>query len=325
MIKTIRRSRLVSALRQKLVRSQDEQIRIKKGTVVINFTYHFRYWLVRSFYLLYFIRDKVMLANNPIKLSILVPTFNSESNVRKTLDSILNQKTNFRFKIIIADDASTDGTRGVIKEYKEKYPDIIVSILRSENFGLPHNHYHALVENIDTEYWSVLDSDDWYIDHNKLQVQIDILDSNINCAYCSHEIKTLSPDGKEILGERKRKTDSYSKYFYTHTSTKIYRKSVLHWVKRMNNIFVIDDPLARAANLCGKNYFIDEVMSVYDYHGGGVWSGITKESQNERNRMMQNIFYFYNLIPSIRVEDYKPEIQRASFFDVVDLYKIGRN
>ena len=69
---------------------------------------------------------------NPL-VSICCTTYNHEKYIAQTLDSFLNQKTEYSYEILIHDDASTDNTQAIIKEYAEKYPDLIFPILQTEN------------------------------------------------------------------------------------------------------------------------------------------------------------------------------------------------
>ena len=71
--------------------------------------------------------------NSEIKVTIICKIFNHEPYIRRTLDSFVNQKTNFRYEILLHDDASTDGTQEIIKEYFQKYPDKIRAILQENN------------------------------------------------------------------------------------------------------------------------------------------------------------------------------------------------
>ena len=99
-------------------------------------------------------------------VSICCLTFNHEPYIRKALDSFLMQKTTFPFEIVIHDDASTDGTADIIREYQENYPDIVHSLCQEENqyskgisnisgvFNFPRaqGKYIAMCEGDD--YWS---------------------------------------------------------------------------------------------------------------------------------------------------------------------------
>lgn len=68
-----------------------------------------------------------------IKVSVCCITYNQEKYICKALDSFVSQKTNFKFEILVHDDASTDSTSAIIKEYEEKYPELVKGIYEEEN------------------------------------------------------------------------------------------------------------------------------------------------------------------------------------------------
>lgn len=75
----------------------------------------------------------------PLMVSIRCNTYNHERYIRQCLEGFVIQKTNFRFEAIVHDDASTDGTAAIIREYAEKYPDIIKPIYETENQYSKHD------------------------------------------------------------------------------------------------------------------------------------------------------------------------------------------
>ena len=95
-----------------------------------------------------------------LKVTVGITTYNLEKYIEKAIDSILCQKTNFEFKIVIADDGSTDGTVNILKKYAEKYPEKIEIMLSSKNLGSLANS-NRIFEKIDGEYISFLDGDDY--------------------------------------------------------------------------------------------------------------------------------------------------------------------
>ena len=70
--------------------------------------------------------------NNEVLVSVYCLAYNHEKYIRDCLDGFVKQKTNFKFEVIVHDDASTDGTADIIKEYAAKYPDIIKPILQKD-------------------------------------------------------------------------------------------------------------------------------------------------------------------------------------------------
>ena len=107
-------------------------------------------------------------------LSICCVTYNHKKYIRQCLDSFLMQKTNFKFEIIIHDDASTDGTADIIKEYYEKYPDIIKPIFQTENqFSQGKSISKTFIyPRIKGKYVALCEGDDYWTDPYKLQKQV---------------------------------------------------------------------------------------------------------------------------------------------------------
>ena len=112
-----------------------------------------------------------------IMVTVVCVTYNHENYIRDCLEGIVRQKTNFKFQVFIGDDCSTDGTRKIIDEYVNKYSDIIIPFHREENIGSIHN-FGDLCERVDTKYIAFCDGDDYWIDYEKLQKQVDFLEEN---------------------------------------------------------------------------------------------------------------------------------------------------
>lgn len=101
-------------------------------------------------------------------VTICCITYKHEDYIRTALDSFLMQKTNFKFKIFVGEDCGPDGTADIVREYAEKYPDIIVPFLREENMGAPANLID-LCNHADSPYIAFCEGDDYWIDEYKLQ------------------------------------------------------------------------------------------------------------------------------------------------------------
>lgn len=112
-----------------------------------------------------------------IRVSVCMVTYNQKKYIAQAIDSVLMQKTNFKFELVIGDDASTDGTTDIVRQYAQKYPDIIRPILHEENVG-PGKNSISIYETVKTEYVAVCDGDDYWTDEYKLQKQVDFLDKN---------------------------------------------------------------------------------------------------------------------------------------------------
>ncbi len=128
-------------------------------------------------------------------VSVTVLTYNHEKYIKQALDSILRQKVNFDYEILIGDDASTDNTVKVLKEYKSKYPKIIKLFLNEVNLGATRNAYNLLV-NAKGKYLATCEGDDYWIDDNKLQIQVEFLEKNKELVGCSHYFTVVDENNK---------------------------------------------------------------------------------------------------------------------------------
>ncbi len=126
--------------------------------------------------------------NDEIKVSILCMAYNHEQYIKSALDSFLMQKTSFEYEIIVHDDASTDGTAEIIKEYAKKYPKRIIPICQKENqyskgIDIIQTHVKSKIRG---EYIAFCEGDDYWIVSDKLQKQYEALEKNQNIDICAH-------------------------------------------------------------------------------------------------------------------------------------------
>lgn len=124
------------------------------------------------------------MASNPL-LSVIIISYNQEKYIRDAINSVLMQKVNFKYELILADDCSTDNTKKILEEYKEKYSDIIKIATRKKNMGATNNVLDA-GRKCKGKYITVLEGDDYWCDENKLQIQVDFLEANSNFIGVSH-------------------------------------------------------------------------------------------------------------------------------------------
>lgn len=122
-------------------------------------------------------------------LTVLIAAYNHEDYIHQTLDGVLNQETDFQFKILITDDASSDKTQSIIQEYIDKFPNRIFPLFNSQNIGLNATLKKAITL-IDTKYTSILGGDDYWVDYQKLQKEVDYLESHPETSYVHTGYKT---------------------------------------------------------------------------------------------------------------------------------------
>lgn len=124
-----------------------------------------------------------MSEHNEIMVSVNMGTYNQAKYIRQAIESVLMQKVNFKYEIVIGDDASTDGTREIVMEYAEKYPDIIVPLCQKKNVGIVKNGL-CRKRHLSGKYIATLEGDDFWTDENKLQTQIDFLETHPEYSLC---------------------------------------------------------------------------------------------------------------------------------------------
>lgn len=219
------------------------------------------------------------------KVSILCITYNHGAYIRDALDGFVMQKTNFPFEVLIHDDASTDDTADIIREYAAKYPNIIRPILQTENqYSQGIEVLRAfLFPMVRGKYVAVNEGDDYWTDPYKLQKQVDFLDAHPDYSVCFHPVRVTWDNGKypdSIFPSAKYRFNKTTlelfdllQHNFIQTNSVMYR-----WRKDCENLFP-DDILPGDWYLhllhaqVGKIGFIPDVMSVYRRNDGGIWNG----------------------------------------------------
>ncbi len=138
-----------------------------------------------------------------IVVSVICIAYNQEKYIRECLDSVLCQKTDFKFEIIVQDDASSDNTVAIIKEYAEKYPKLIVPVLHTENQFSKYGYivFDDVLTIARGDYIAFCECDDFWCDDNKLQMQVDILRNNPNCHICVNKVGSCKENGEPLSSE----------------------------------------------------------------------------------------------------------------------------
>lgn len=172
-------------------------------------------------------------------VSVCVVTYQHINYIKKCLDGILAQQTNFKFEIIVGEDESTDGTREICIEYSKKYPDVIRLFLRSRKDvifleGKPTgraNYIQNLKATTGT-YIAICDGDDYWTDPLKLQKQISFLTENPDHSICFTSTSVLKIDGRIY------KRNHYKNLFSTNFSHIIFDNYIPSSTAVFKNIFL---------------------------------------------------------------------------------------
>lgn len=213
-------------------------------------------------------------------VAIQCATYNHEPYIRDCLEGFVMQKTNFPFVAIVHDDASTDGTAEIVKEYAEKYPDIIKPIYETENqYSKPNKPLQKILNNAiaktGAKYIALCEGDDYWIDPLKLQKQVDFMEANpdYGLVYTDFEIKNES--NGEIynsgLNSGQKKPiltfeDHLYRAGYIGPMSWVYRKSTYSSIYKKfteNNFSDGSYSLALLFFLYSKVYFLRDVTCAY--------------------------------------------------------------
>lgn len=245
-----------------------------------------------------------------VDISVLCCTYNHERFIRATLDGIVNQVTTASFEIIIADDASTDNTQSIIREYRDRYPDLFKKcILRTQNVGIGENYYEALSQ-VAGKYLAICDGDDCWIDPNKLQRQSDFLNEHPEYTICcssfvthhvadSQKKDTIFYVNDYINSAWKLKKDGYTFEDLLNCRFIASCTTMLRWKLNgrvpefIKQYPIIDFPLALIHSAFGKIHVMnDYVMSQYNVHSGGISSSCGGDVQSNIIREVNQLLDF---------------------------------
>jgi glycosyltransferase involved in cell wall biosynthesis len=242
---------------------------------------------------------------NP-KVSILCLTYNHERFIVQAVESFLTQKTDFNFEIIINDDASTDSTAELIREFQKKYPDIIKPIFQKENQyskGVQRMLSKFLLPRAKGEYIAICEGDDFFTDERKLQFQVDFMEEHPECSLCFHPVKVFFENNEEkdyIFPNLENRKIFTAKALlignFIQTSSVMYRSQEYNNLPATN--FIPGDWYLHLYHAkLGKIGFIDKVMSVYRRHSGGVyWDAYNNQDMLFQKYGILNLVLYFELL-----------------------------
>lgn len=229
---------------------------------------------------------------NPL-VSICCICYNQEQYIRQTLDSFVMQQTNFLFEVVISDDCSKDGTRAVIAEYKEKYPELIRDVSKDYNQGAIPNWWY--VQNqAKGKYTAICEGDDYWTDPLKLQKQVDFLESHPDYSMCCHAAKVLNETSRNVDTACERMTtreyfteDAFPKWQIPTASILYHREPVMAYpIVRTQDFTAGDVILILRCMHVGRVWGFEDKMSVYRMNAGGLTS--QKETPELRIKMCRH-------------------------------------
>ncbi len=214
-------------------------------------------------------------------VSVYCMTYNQEKTIGQTIESIVAQKTDFPFELIVHDDASSDDTAKIVREYADRYPHIVRPIFQNENqfknCNLIKTHIHPVAKG---RYVALCEGDDYWSDECKLQLQAEYMLSHPECSFCFHAVHQLSSDGSMMV-YRPLKSDCEVSAsliikrggLFCPTVSSMFRRDVMDlWPEFRNVADVYDYPAQVLAATMGTVHYIDRIMGVYRFASEGSWT-----------------------------------------------------
>lgn len=220
-----------------------------------------------------------MKRNNDMNLcSVLMITYNHEKYIAQAIDSVLMQKTNFDYEIVIGEDCSTDRTREIVLEYKAKHPDKIKLLLQKKNVGMMQNFIDTL-NTCTGKYIALLEGDDYWTDQYKLQKQVEILEKNDKARICYNPVNVIK-NGQivEVFPSDNLAIISFNDLIIKNTiptCSVVFRwKPDLNFPPEYKSLPLGDWPLYLLLLYDTDEYAvkINELMANYRLHEGGIFS-----------------------------------------------------
>lgn len=139
--------------------------------------------------------------DSEIMVSVIVLTYNHETYIAQALESILMQKTDFPFEILVGDDSSTDRTLEIVEEYQKKNPGIIRIIRHEKNVGAARNAYDTVTTSTG-RYLANCEGDDYWTDPYKLKTQVEFLENHHEFIGCTHQVTLVDKNGEPLPHEK---------------------------------------------------------------------------------------------------------------------------
>ncbi len=219
---------------------------------------------------------------NNIMVSVICNTYNHEKYIKAALDGFVMQKTDFLFEVLVHDDASTDRTADIIREYEKKYPDIIKPVYQSENQHSQKINFCRKFQypRAKGKYLAFCEGDDYWTDPLKLQKQFDLMETHPECDMCAHaaqyEIKGRLED-RYIMPSREDTVLTADDVIlggggYLATASLFYKKEIIDNTPKFREIHSYDYTLQIQGSLSGGILYIADCMSVYRFQTPNSWS-----------------------------------------------------
>lgn len=242
---------------------------------------------------------------NNVEVSVYCLAYNHEKYIRKTLESFVRQKTNFKFEVFVHDDASTDNTASIIREYEKRYPELFHVIYQTENqYSKGVKIFRTYIyPHIEGKYIATCEGDDYWTDENKLQMEYDYLESHRDCSLVCHAFKKIEADTEYVIAEAHIADEdcdlSAEKVILSTNNTN--QLATWMWRRELSENRPLcymkaktgDTAILLHAFTKGKIHYINKVCSAYRVSSSGSWSQRIMKNKEKRIQHFKDSTDFY--------------------------------
>ncbi|WP_332648208.1 glycosyltransferase family 2 protein [Lysinibacillus sp. 54212] len=266
-----------------------------------------------------------------ILVSIHCAAYNHEKYIADAIEGFLMQKTNFKFEVLIHDDASTDKTAEIIREYEKQHPDIIKPIYQTENqYSKGISISKLNLQRAQGKYIAICEGDDYWTDPYKLQKQAVYMEEHPECSLCVHGGYVVNASDKHFIA--KIRANKGNKVFNTEEVIEgggglFITNSMFYPLKYANNrpdFFknapVGDYPLAINLSLLGTVYYIDEPMSEYRTGVSNSWTDRNASSISKKVEHYSKIATMLDEINDYTLGKFENALERRKYQDQLLLF-----
>lgn len=217
-------------------------------------------------------------------VSVCMISYNHEKFIVKALDSILMQKVDFEYEIVVGEDCSTDNTRKILLQYSEKYPGLFKIILQKSNAGPVQNEYDVFKAS-SGKYIAVLESDDYWLDEYKLQKQVDFLENNQDYGLIFTDICLVDENNEKLPDEIQKKYKPAQIYegdvfflllkkgCFIYFPTSCFTSQIIHdYLKKEKYKYIQDIFLWLIISSRKKIKYLNHISGAYRRHTGNISS-----------------------------------------------------
>ena len=240
-------------------------------------------------------------------VSIICNAYNHEQFIRQAIESIMMQQTDFTYEILLHDDASTDKTADVIREYELKYPEIIKPIYQKENQHSKGIKISSAFQypRVRGKYVAICEGDDYWTDPHKLQKQFDIMELHPEIDICSHtssrvdaqtgeEIRVISASDQTCVIPTKKVIQGGGGF--VSTNTLFYRSNLLQSFPKFRSMMDLDYTIQVHGSMRGGMLFLHDNMSAYRTNVQNSWiARMRSDPRKRRQHKMRSIRVLFQM------------------------------